>query len=579
MAMAVLQVIKGLSPGQLFPVEGEAAILGRHPDCDIVLDVGAVSRQHARIVRVGTDYFVEDLNSRNGTFVNDQRIDGRHKLAENDQVRICDLVFLFHQGPPQSAVTVGRSDDKTEPAVVFDDEKTISGSQVMSKLDVSSVASGLRLTVNAEAKLKALLEIGRNLGTALELNQVLSKLLDNMFAIFLQADRGFIMLKDRATGRLIPKAVKHRREDADDTIRISRTIVSEVMESKEAVLSADAATDSRFSMSQSIVDFQIHSIMCAPLVASEGQVLGIMQIDTVDPRRHFNAEDLEVLASVACQAAVAVENAQLHEIALQERILESELDQAKRVQQAFLPAEKPSMTGYDFFHFYEAATHLGGDYFDYIPLPGGHLAVVLGDVSGKGAPAALLMAKLSAEARYCLATEPTPVAAVYRLNRVFCESAWEGRFITFVVVVIDPARHELTVVNAGHMAPLLRTVSGRVEEAGPEQSGLPLGVDSDIGYSGFSLPLAPGESLTLYTDGITEAMNVANELYGIARLRDAMSTAGGSVTTLGQQIIGDVRRFAGSRAQSDDMCMTCFGRLSQPAAGAPLSETSPEMAS
>lgn len=551
--MNKLLATKGLTPGRVFPLEKDTIVLGRHPECDIVVDLGAISRQHARILWIEGASYVEDLNSRNGTFVNEQRIEGRQKLKQGDELRICDVTFEFVE---DATVSTGL----TERAILVDDERATGGSTIMSKLDVSTGSSGLRLTVNAEAKLKALLEIGRNLGRAIDLDQVLAKLLDNLFSIFLQADRGFIVLKDRTGSRLIPKAVKHRRGDPDAPVRISRTIVNGVIASKEAILSADAATDSRFDMAQSIVDFQIHSMMCVPLVGADEVVLGVLQIDSVDPRHRFTRDDLEVLASVAGQAAVAVENAQLHEVAMQEQLLRTELNQAHRVQRAFLPAAAPRVAGYEFFHFYEPATHLGGDYFDYIPLTGGRLAVALGDVSGKGAPAALLMAKLSAEARYCLVMEPTPADAVFKLNNVFCDSSWEGRFITLLLAVIDPSRHEVTMVNAGHLAPMIRRAPGKVEEVGVGEGRLPLGVDNDTNYHEFTVSLAPGESLTVFTDGVSEAMNASNDLYGIRRLQNAVAQASPGASALGQHILGDVRRFVGARAQTDDICMVCFGR-------------------
>ena len=557
--MAVLRALRGLNPGQVFPVEGESAILGRHPDCDIVLEIGAVSRQHARIVKVNDDYFVEDLHSRNGTLVNENVVEGRQKLSENDQLRICDLVFVFHQGPPGEPPTQ-RTDDTIHGVMMVDDATPTGTSTIMSKVDISSGRAGLRLTVNPEAKLKALLEIGQNLGKALGLGEVLPKLLDSLFAIFIQADRGFVVLKDPGTGRLVPKTVKHRREDSAEPIRISRTIVNGVMTTKEAILSADAATDARFEMSESIVDFHIHSMMCAPLIGSEGQVLGVLQVDTLDPRHRFDGEDLEVLASVACQAAISVENAQLHEVALQEEVLRRELALAHKVQRGFLPAAPPRLEGYEFFDFYEPASQLGGDYFDYIHLPGGRLVVALADVSGKGVSAALLMAKLSAEARFCLVSEPTPAAAVARLNDVFCESRWEDRFVTLVLGVLDLARHEVTIVNAGHMAPLLRRTTGAVEAVGQSAGGLPLGVESHVQYEQYSLGLDPGDCLTLYTDGIPDAMNVADDFYGTQRLQTQLGPAIDGVAALGQRILADVRRFVGNRPQNDDMCMTCFGR-------------------
>ena len=551
----------------MLPLEGESAVLGRHPHCDIVLEVGAISRQHARIVKLGEDYYVEDMNSRNGTFVNGHLVTGQQLLAENDELRICDVAFVFHWGSPDTATLSGVSDeaavDDKATVMMVDDERASSSSTIMSKVDISSGSTGLRLAVNAEVKLKALIEIGQNLGKAISLNDVLPKLLDGLFAIFVQADRGFVVLKDPASGRLIPKAVKHRRDRDVEAIRISRTIVREVMDTREAILSADAATDSRFDMAESIVDFHIRSMMCAPLVDSEGNALGVIQVDSLDQRKRFNQEDLDVLASVASQVAVAVENAQLHEAVLRERALERELAVAHQVQQGFLPASPPQLPGYGFFDFYEPANQLGGDYYDYVCLPDGQLGVVLADVSGKGISAALLVGRLSAETRYCLASQPTPADALGQLNNVFCENRWQDRFVTLVLAVIDPAQHALTVVNAGHMAPLLRRAAGKVEAVGETESGLPLGVDRNVDYNQSIVHFDNGDCLTMFTDGITEAMNDHGDLYGSHRLLTQLNSGTGDVTGLGRRILDDVKRFVGNRRQSDDMCLACFGRVSQ----------------
>jgi len=560
--MAILRTLQGPSPGQTFSLEGPAAVLGRHPGCDIVLESGSVSRQHARITNFDGNFYIEDLNSRNGTYVNGRLLSGRQMLKENDEIGICELSFIFHITPPESGNTpaVGSKAGMRETATIVEDEEPSSGSTIMSQLDVSSGFTGMRLQVNTEAKLKALLEISRNLGRALALDEVLPKILDSLFKIFAQADRGFIVLKDSLTGRLVPKAIKYRYDKDTQSIRISRTIINSVVDSKQAVLSADAATDERFDMSESIVDFRIRSMMCAPLVTGEGNALGVIQIDTLNPRNRFNREDLDVLASVACQAAFAVENAQLHEMALREQAIKRELTIAHEVQRGFLPAASPNLPGYDFFEFYESANALGGDYYDYVELPGGRLAVVLGDVSGKGISASLLMAKLSAEARYCLASEPTPAAAITKLNRVFCSSGWEDRFVTLVLAVLDPIAHAATIVNAGHLPPLLRRGKDSIMPVAEEISHLPLGVDIQTSYEQSAIPLQPGDSLILYTDGITEAMNANDELYSHQRLISQLTTDVDGVCLLGRRILDDVRIFVGGRQQSDDMCLVCLGR-------------------
>jgi phosphoserine phosphatase RsbU/P len=563
--MAILQLFNQSGPGDQLPLEGDRAVLGRHPDCDVVLDAASVSRQHAQIIKESGQYFVEDLHSRNGTFVNGKLISGRQQLHDGDKLKICDLSLTFYSNQPHD----GRSVPDTSSLAITDDEEAATHtSSIMSKVDVSSGNSGLRLTVNPEAKLRAMIEIAQNLGRALSLDEVLAKLLDSLFKIFLQADRGFVILRIGPEGVLVPKAVKHRREANEDQIRISRTIINQVMLSKEAVLSADAASDTRFDSSQSIADMRIHSMMCAPLVNSDGTSLGVIQIDAHDRRHRFGKDDLDVLASIASQAAIAVDNAQLHEASLKQQATERDLELARRVQQGLLPAAPPQLPGYYFFDFYEPANQVGGDYYDYVDLSNNdpsnpRLAVVLGDVSGKGVSAALLMAKLSGEVRYCLASEPTPAAALSRINASFSKSGWQDRFVTFVLAVLDGARHEITVVNAGHMAPLLRHSHGIVEPIGEAETGLPLGVDSEFQYEQYTRNVAPGDFLALFTDGISEAMNASGELYGLERLEAQLAQPSAAVPDLGRLILDDVKRFVGGRPQSDDMCLACFGRAQQ----------------
>ncbi len=557
--MPILQVIHGPDPGRKLQFDGERTVLGRHPECDVVLDAAAVSRQHARIVRENGQYFLEDLGSRNGTLLNGAPIKGRRLLHDGDQLVICDLSFQFYGSPPSDMLAgPPLSGDSVQ---LFVDEQDKGNSTIMSKVDVSSSRSSMTLDIRPEAKLKAMFEIAHNLSRTLSLDEVLPKLLDSLFTIFMQADRGFVVLASSPNGPLIPKAFKLRRPDDDTAVRISRTIVRQAIEGKEAVLSADAASDARFNMSESITDFHIRSLMCAPLLDAEGQPLGVIQIDTLDQRSRFTEEDLEILASIASQAAIAVDNAQLHEKALQQQALQRDIQLARQVQMGLLPARPPELPGYHFFHYYEPAREVGGDYFDYIPLPGGGVAVVVADVSGKGVSAALLMAKLSGEVRYSLASERDPDQAVRRINATFSRDEWADRFITFIAVIVHPKSHEVTIVNAGHMAPLLRKSSGEVSPVADDQAGVPLGVQADYPYVASHLKLRPGESLTIYTDGFSEAMNADNELYGTDNLVRQVEAKAVDIDELGQHIVDDVRHFAGGHPQSDDMCLVCFGRM------------------
>ena len=279
--MAFLSLRSGTSVGQSFPIDRDAVVLGRHPDCEIVVDGSAVSRKHARIYKEGEDFFLEDLRSRNKTFLNSGELlpQNPQKLKDGDVIGICDSEFLFHL----NAKPTGASSN----ILFVDDDSDSSNSTIMSKVGVSSNYGGAQLTASTEAKLNALLEITRNLGRALALDEVLPQVLNSLFKIFVQADRGFIALQGD-DGKLVPRWSRAWNEDVADTIRVSRTIVNQVMTSQEAILSADAATDSRFEMSQSIADFRIRSMMCAPLIDSEGKSMGVLQVDTLKQNKRFH---------------------------------------------------------------------------------------------------------------------------------------------------------------------------------------------------------------------------------------------------------------------------------------------------
>ncbi|HEV3340703.1 MAG TPA: SpoIIE family protein phosphatase [Pirellulales bacterium] len=544
--MALLQAINGENAGQRYLIAGDNAVIGRDPDCDVVLHVTAVSRRHARVFVDSGTFFIEDLHSRNGTFVNGQPVVAPQRLAENDRVAVCEAMFSFHQ--------------QSSPTLLVDEDGDTVGAGVRATVQLKAPRASLHAAmVSAEAKLNAILEVSQSIGSALAEDEVLNKILDSLFKIFLQAERGFVVLCEGADDALVIMAEKHRHPDDDVSAWLSRTLVSRAMASREAILSSDAANDPRFrqgDLRMSSALLRIRSVVCAPLVDSQGKALGVLQLDTLDQRTPFDQPDLELLATVARLAAIAIENARLHETAMKKRAMDHDLSIARDVQHRFLPKKAPELAGYEFFHFYEAAEQLGGDYFDYIWLPGDRLAVVLADVSGKGIPAALLMARLAAETRYLLVGQPDPAVAFDRL----C-AGWDDGFVTMTVAILDGANHEVQFVNAGNLPPMLRHAEGRVEQLGEEHTCLPLGVSPDFKYESFKVSLAPGESIVMLTDGISEAMNDDNELYGIGRLQDQLFRGAAGVAELGSQLLADVKEFVGERSQADDMCLVCFGRV------------------
>ncbi len=345
--------------------------------------------------------------------------------------------------------------------------------------------------VKPEVKLKAILEITRNLSTELKIDKVAPRILDSLMELFPQAERLFLILVDPETKRLVRKAFRcrpGRRAHFSSTIpadeaqvSISRSIVNHVLVQKKAVLSQDASMDKNLPTSASIADLKIRSVMCVPLLTPDSQALGILQLDTSD-RKQFHQEDLDVLTAVASQAAIAIQNATLHESLLERERLARDLKLAEQVQKRFLPQSVPEIPGFEFFAHYDPAYEVGGDYYDFVPLPGDRCAIAVGDVSGKGVAAALMMAKFSGDTRYCILTENSPGAAAIELNHLLFSAGIDEKFITLSLSVLDVGKRSLSVSSAGHPPIMIRRAEGKVEEVGEEIAGFPLGIVPGTDY-------------------------------------------------------------------------------------------------
>lgn len=570
--MANLQVIAG-GPAGAWELRGERTILGRHPRCEVVLDDGAISRRHAQILESHGSYFLEDLRSRNGTQLNGQAVRGRTELRDGDEIQICDfrLRFDLHgradrpRGGRTAAATRDPGTTDNHPLVRLADRESASdsshGSSILSTFEAGDERSEARLSVRPETKLRAILEISRQLGSVLELDDVLPVLLKTLLKIFPQADSGFVLLRGAESDDLELRASIARYEGDDESVPVSRTIVREAIKTGRAILSADARDDERFEGSQSVASLRIRTVMCAPLFDANTQAIGVIQLSSRDLSRAFTAEDLDLLASVSWQAALAVENARLHETLLKQRDLDRDLEFATQVQLGFLPHQPPVLAGYEFADYYEPANRVGGDYFDYVQLPDGRVAVAVGDVAGKGVPAALLMARLHAAGRYHLLSAASAASALTNLNAEIASSGLGYRFITLALAIVDAARHEVTLANAGHLPPVFRRIDGTISQPGIKESGMPLGILPDQQFQEIRLPLEPGDALVFYTDGVTEAMDEENRIYGRARLGETVRNCPPRAVELVPAIVEDVEAFCGAHQQRDDLCVVAIRRV------------------
>ncbi len=550
--MAALHVLKGPNEGTIIPLDGDKFILGRNPDCGIVIPATSVSREHAQILRLQGRYYVEDKQSRNGTYVNNQAIAARTPLKHNDRIRICDFLAAFvdqDKFTPQEIEAAGDSDE-------HDGSSTVEA--------MLSQSSHLLLEQQPAEKLRHLLEISGNLSKTLDLDALMPKIVESLFQLFRQADRCFVIQAEEGSNRLLPRVVKTRRPHEETNARPSRTIVRRCLETAQAFLSDDASRDDRVQLSQSVVDFRIRSVMCVPLCTPEGKAFGVIQLDTQDRSKKFTQEDLKLLWGVANQAAIAMENARLHEEAVARERFKRDLELATRVQHSFLPSSLPKVAGYEFFAHYQPAQAVGGDYYGFIPLPQGRLAVAIGDVAGKGISAALLMAKLSSDARFCFLAESNPGQAVSKLNDLLYPfTSPMDRFVTLTIAVLDPARHLATLVSAGHPSPLLiRKGNPALNDAVPKATaGLPLGMIEGCAYDSCQVVLQPGDNLILFSDGVPDALDVRNNPFSMKGVQRVVQEAGAiAADVLGERLAKAVRQHATNRDPHDDVTLVCLGR-------------------
>jgi len=310
--MAQLTVIRGLNAGKRFELKKGTNTIGRNPDCDIVFAVSAVSREHAKIEWRDNRFFIEDLRSRNDTFVNDNKIEPNRPtpLGPGDRIKICDYLCEF-------------SDDRADNFQQRANEDT---GTVISSLQAAS--SNVLASQPAE-RLRILLEISNNMARNVEMNRLLPSILDGLFQIYRQADRAFVIVKEEATDRFVPLAIKTRRERDESAARFSRTILNQCLEEQQALLIEDTAQNEQMQLAASISGLKVRSIMAAPMISPDGEVFGVIQVDTQDRGRKFNQDDLQLLIAVVNQAAVALNNVKLHDDLIQRQRTQREIEVAK----------------------------------------------------------------------------------------------------------------------------------------------------------------------------------------------------------------------------------------------------------
>jgi serine phosphatase RsbU (regulator of sigma subunit) len=334
-----------------------------------------------------------------------------------------------------------------------------------------------------------------------------------------------------------------------------------VLEEKSSLLVVDALSDSDFSDRKSIVLQGVRSMIAAPLETG-GEVIGLLYVDLTNPTRCFTRDDLNLLTVMANIAAIRIRHAQLIEIEAAQRIHSRELAQAAEIQRALLPPSAPKVPGIELAGFNLPCHTVGGDYFDYLPYGEGRLALVVGDVAGKGMPAALLMASLQAHALALTEAGGDDLALLMsRLNRNVKQRTPGNRFITLFMAVFDGAAGTLTYCNAGHNPALLLRAGGEIARL--EEGGLALGMFAGLPYSSRTVAFEPGDTLILYSDGVVEACAPGSEdEFGEQGLIASVRRGGAdTVDRLIERVMDDLRGWSGDGTFADDVTIMLARRV------------------
>ena len=524
-------------------------LLGRRAESDLVLPHAEVSRDHAEIVEDGSGYALRDRGSRYGTFLNEEPVTER-MLADGDRIRL---------GRSGGAELVFRLPGATAPATARN-----AGEGFAAATDLRQVA--------------VLLEGLRALSSARVLDDVLVLVMDSAIAVS-GAERGFIMLAngDGALELKLARA-RGRRTLPGSGFETSRKIPEEVFRTGRTRIEADLLDGDLANVHVGTVALGIRHVLCVPLrlmrfsdaadAAPAGgerqQRIGVLYLDSRDKAKLLSPGTEGALETLANEAAVAIQNAELYRAALENAKLERELQTAAEIQQALLPKRQRSGG------FFEAAAatlpcrSIGGDFFDYIDRPDGALAFALGDVAGKGPPAALLAALMqgSLAAEGCVGAGPA--ATMTTVNTALVRRGVEGRFVTLFYAVLYPDGR-LVYCNAGHNAPVLMTASG---VSRLDTGGMVVGLFDGVPFEEGTAVLQPADYVVLFSDGVSEAMNGDEEEYGDDRLLECLAgTTGSACEPRLQEILASVERFTAGAPQHDDV--TAMVVTYQPRASAP----------
>jgi serine phosphatase RsbU (regulator of sigma subunit) len=551
-----------------FPLGRLRITLGRSARNDLCIPDPFASRVHAEVRREGEEYFLQDLGSANGTLYNGGTVEGTVPLTAGGRIQIGETEIVFDDGTYHSSsmgatmITDNSSTSLPEATIALaSGDRTTSGlleaiEGARTKPEESVVARVAR-----EGDLLALIsKVGVTLLSSSTLEQTLEQIVSLVFEA-VPADRCLLMMRDEHSEEL-KVAVARLRDRAGEVgeIRVSRNVMDEVVIRGKSVLTSDAQHDPRFA-SGTVVLQGVRSVLAVPLGVSE-KVFGIIYADSPIAEGRFTEDHLKVLTTLASVAAIRVENARLVESRFQQERLERELQLAMEIQQRFQPTAPPSVPGYELQGISFPCYEIGGDYYDFIQREDGRLVIALGDVSGKGTAAALLMSSLHAAIHAQTGSHDTLVKTISAVNRYLAENIPSNRFVTLFYAELDPESGAVSFLNAGHNPPLIVHAAGTVEQLA--SGGLPLGIKADADYREGRTHLRMGDVLVIYSDGVTEAASPSGEEFGPTRLYEVVSrNVDASAAGIRDRIESALTKFSQGTQAADDITLVIVKRQAE----------------
>jgi serine phosphatase RsbU (regulator of sigma subunit) len=521
-------------------IDQSPAGVGRSSRNAIHLPDATVSKEHAELSRDGTRWRVRDLGSRNGTRVNGRDATDPTVLAPGDWIEVGHVMLRVAEEKPQATVLI--------------DAQGVGSSL---RLRVSDVLEKSQTTSSDPQRLVRLLaEAGQLLVLPRPMRETCEEIL-RLVEKAVPASRLVVMLRERPDADLVQLAARHRGGSVTAPLALSRTMVSAVLDDNTALITGDAATDPRFMGQQSVIAQAIHSAMAVPLFDNE-RVLGLLYVDTTNPTVQYGQEQLELLTLLANMAAVKITNARLLEAEAARQRLAQELATATRIQLALLPMAPSDMPGWSCHARIETCYEVGGDLYDFQRRADGSRVVLVGDISGKGMGAALMMSSVLSSARVLYDTCDEPLALVQRLNAVMHRTTDGRNFVTLFIGYLDPETGRLRYVNAGHPEPHL-LLGDRLRTL--EATGIPVGMLADFPWTQGETVLEPGEMLALFSDGIPEAQH-GTDFYEFERLALSLrqSRGQGTLAAVADGVIADIDAFAEGEHRADDVTLVLLRR-------------------